>query len=284
MSENLSRRGFLAAVPAVLSTAAVSTAPNIVRAVPTSVPASRPADSGRFAPEFPRQDTDLVREMVGVSHFNIDRVRELLEMHPALVNAAWDWGFGDWETALGAAAHTGRREIAELLLSRGARLDLFAAAMLGHLSVVRSIIETSPGIQRTRGPHGIPLLDHAEAGGEPAEAVVAYLNKVEGAGLPYPSEPISPREMVELAGSYASAAPNPIRFTIVFEASRRRGGRAVGPELSFKAGKQATRALVHVGRREFHPVGAPNVRLRFAGEVVQLTDGPLTLTTTRVGK
>ena len=45
------------------------------------------------------------------------------------MNASWDWGGGDWETGLGAAAHMGRRDIAELLLGRGARLDLFAAAI-----------------------------------------------------------------------------------------------------------------------------------------------------------
>jgi hypothetical protein len=28
-----------------------------------------------------------------------------------LARAAWDWGFGDWETALGAASHMGSRPI-----------------------------------------------------------------------------------------------------------------------------------------------------------------------------
>jgi hypothetical protein len=102
-------------------------------------------------------------------------VQELLAQEPQLVNAAWDWGGGDWETALGAAAHMGRRDIAETVLAAGARLDIFAAAMLGHLDVVRAMIDACPIAQWQPGPHGIPLLAHAVAGGTPAEAVAAYL-------------------------------------------------------------------------------------------------------------
>jgi hypothetical protein len=102
-------------------------------------------------------------------------VRDLLGRHPALVNAAWDWGGGDWETALGAAAHVGRRDIADFLLAHGARLDIFAAAMLGHLDIVRATIEAIPAARNWSGPHGISLLKHAEAGGDAAAAVVDYL-------------------------------------------------------------------------------------------------------------
>ena len=80
-------------------------------------------------------------------------MRNLLAQQPRLVNAAWDWGGGDWETGLGAAAHMGRRDIAEVLLSAGARLDLFAAAMLGKLDVVRAVVEAFPGAERVPGTH-----------------------------------------------------------------------------------------------------------------------------------
>jgi len=86
----------------------------------------------------------LVNEFVGKAHGDLDRVRELLAGHPALVNAAWDWGNGDWETGLGAAAHVGRRDIALHLIEHGARMDVFAAAMLGHLEIVRATIEALP--------------------------------------------------------------------------------------------------------------------------------------------
>lgn len=124
---------------------------------------------------------DLVREFVGNAHGDLARVRELLAQEPKLVNAAWDWGGGDWETGLGAAAHMGRADIARELLAHGARLDLFAAAMLGELAVVRAALEAFPAALHTPGPHGIPLIAHAKAGGEAAAAVAAYLESLPGA-------------------------------------------------------------------------------------------------------
>jgi len=87
----------------------------------------------------------MVREMVGVSYGNVARVRALLANRPALANATWDWGFGDWETALGAASHVGHREIAAMLLAAGARPTLFSAAMLGQLDVVKAFVAAHPG-------------------------------------------------------------------------------------------------------------------------------------------
>jgi hypothetical protein len=120
-------------------------------------------------------DAGVVQAFIGDAHGNIDAVRTALTEEPALVNAAWDWGGGDWETGLGAAAHMGRRDIAELLLERGARLDVFAAAMLGEVGVVRAILEAHPSMRDARGPHGIPLRAHAEQGGEAAQAVLDLL-------------------------------------------------------------------------------------------------------------
>jgi hypothetical protein len=118
----------------------------------------------------------LVRDFVANAHGDLDFVRAALEDEPSLLNAAWDWGGGDWETGLGAAAHMGRRDIAELLLAHGARLDVFAAAMLGYVDVVRAVLAADPAARDAKGPHGIPLLAHAEAGGEQAVAVVGLLS------------------------------------------------------------------------------------------------------------
>src|SRR5215475_6578448 len=87
------------------------------------------------ADTFPSQPRELVREMVTVSHFDLKRVKELVEARPSLARAAWDWGFGDWESALGAASHVGNRAIAGYLIEKGARPSLFSAAMLGQLDV-----------------------------------------------------------------------------------------------------------------------------------------------------
>jgi hypothetical protein len=125
-----------------------------------------------------RIDASLVEEFVGKAHGDLDRVRVLLSEHSALINAAWDWGNGDWETALGAAAHMGRRDIAEFLIAHGARLDVFAAAMLGQLDIVKTILQAFPAMASAPGPHGIPLLRHAIAGGEAAKTVAEYLQSL----------------------------------------------------------------------------------------------------------
>jgi hypothetical protein len=68
----------------------------------------------------------------------------------------------------------GRRDIAQYLLERGARMDIFAAAMLGHLEIVRATIATMPQARTWFGPHRIPLLRHAEAGGaEAAQCLIS---------------------------------------------------------------------------------------------------------------
>lgn len=40
-------------------------------------------------------DAALVEEFVGVAHGDLNRVEQLLQSHPRLVNAAWDRGEGD---------------------------------------------------------------------------------------------------------------------------------------------------------------------------------------------
>ena len=121
-------------------------------------------------------DPTQVQAFVGNAHGDLDAVRTALDAEPLLANAAWDWGGGDWECALGAAAHMGRRDIAELLLEHGARLDIFAAAMLGEVEVVRAMLTAHPELRNATGPHGIPLRAHAEVGGEQALPVLELLN------------------------------------------------------------------------------------------------------------
>lgn len=120
----------------------------------------------------------LVKEFVGAAHANLGKTKEMLGEKPALLNATWDWGGGDFETGLGGAAHMGNREIAEFLIGQGARMDIFAAAMLGKLEIVKAMVTAFPGIEKSLGPHKIPLLVHAKKGGAAAEAVVAYLESL----------------------------------------------------------------------------------------------------------
>ena len=117
----------------------------------------------------------LVNEFVRKAHADLPGTRALLTEHPALLNATWDWGGGDFETGIGGAGHMGNREIAEFLIGQGARFDIFVAAMLGKLDLVRTMLATWPALLQSKGPHGITLLRHARAGGEQAAPVVEHL-------------------------------------------------------------------------------------------------------------
>lgn len=222
-------------------------------------------------PGYPAQDSALAREIVGASHGNQAKVQELLSNHPTLANAAWDWGFGDWETALGAASHTGQRDIAVLLIEHGARPDIFTFAMLGQVDVVRAYVTARPGIQRIRGPHGITLMKHAKAGGEAAASVVAYLTEVGDADVAYVNEPLSAPEVDSLCGDYQLEG-NADLFVV---------SKSKANDLTIKRGANGTpRMLFHQGKQVFHPAGAPNVRVRFDWadkqvSSVMIEDGPL---------
>lgn len=123
-------------------------------------------------------DLTLVKEFVVAGHANIPRVKELLATQPALINASWDWGSGDFETALGGASHLGNRPMALLLLESGARLDAMCAAMLGENAIVAALLRLTPACANTRGPHGHSLLYHAGYSGQLAiaEAIGPHLS------------------------------------------------------------------------------------------------------------
>lgn len=124
----------------------------------TSPPSAAPKRPPAIEPE-------VVNRFVIAAHAQLNVVQEMLAERPGLINATWDWGGGDFETALGGASHMGRRDIAEFLLEHGARLDLFAAATLGRLDIIKAAVAAYPRIVQVRGPHGIPLIAHAEKGG-----------------------------------------------------------------------------------------------------------------------
>lgn len=137
----------------------------------SNAPAARP-------PRPPALDAAMVKEFVIAGHGDLEKTRAMLDAQPGLLNATWDWGGGDWETALGGAGHMGRKDIAGFLLARGARMDIFVAAMLGKLDVVKSMLAAFPELAESRGPHGIALLAHAKKGGEEAAGVAALLESL----------------------------------------------------------------------------------------------------------
>jgi hypothetical protein len=202
---------------------------------------------------FPTQAPELVREMVTVAHFDLIHVKELVEARPSLARAAWDWGFGDWESALGAASHMGNRAIAEYLISKGARPSLFSAAMLGQLEVVKAFVAAQPGVQSIRGPHSISLLAHAKAGGEAARPAYEYLKALGGADAE-PQVALSEDDAAAVRGTYVFGVGANQQIEVTVDRGQvtwtRKG--AVG------------RPLFHLGDRAFYPCGAAAVRIRFA--------------------
>ncbi len=123
----------------------------------------------------PPIEKEMVNEFVRVAHFDLNKVKELFDENPSLLHSAWDWGGGDFETAVGAAGHMGNKEIVNFFLGKGARMNLFVAAMMGKLNIVKAIIESFPEQINSKGPHGLSLIHHAEKGGEEALPVLDYL-------------------------------------------------------------------------------------------------------------
>ena len=121
---------------------------------------------------------ELVKEFVGASHGNFDRVKEMLEDYPNLVYSVWDWGHGDFEMCIGAAGHVGNKDIANYLLEKGARINLFVLTMLGKTSLVKPVLEAYPQFINVAGPHGFSLLHHAKRGGDEAQELYAYLEEI----------------------------------------------------------------------------------------------------------
>ena len=207
------------------------------------------------AEALPQQDPSVVKDAVGVSHGNFARIRELVEKQPALARASIDWGFGDWETCIDAAAHVGNKPIADFLLTHGARPTIFSAAMMGQLDAVKAFVAARPGIQKTLGPHGITLMAHARAGGADALPVVDYLKQVGDADTPTPTQPLAPADRDSLAGKYVYG-PGP-RDHFIVDIQR----ESLGID---RPGGPSRRGLGHLGNLVFFPVGVPTVKIAFA--------------------
>ena len=117
----------------------------------------------------------LVKEFVLAGHFNLDKVKNMLNDYPNLIYSRYDWGNGDFEEAIEGAGHKGNKEVANYLIEKGARVNLFVLTMLGKTSLVKPTLEAYPNLIFSKGPHGLTLLHHAEIGGEGSKELHAYL-------------------------------------------------------------------------------------------------------------
>ena len=78
---------------------------------------------------------------------DFSKVKQMLDEHPLLLNAAWDWGGGDFETAIGAAC----------LLYTSDAADERSSVDLGGRRIIKKktkqCVRSSWYIQKTRRKH-----------------------------------------------------------------------------------------------------------------------------------
>jgi hypothetical protein len=180
-----SRRGFVATGVGALVAGGVLRADEKPEATPQSVGPKESAferdyDPPGFKPSWKKEQINrtLVQDFVIYAHSDLEMVKKLLDREPGMINGAIDWGGGDFETALGGASHMGRRDIVEYLLSKGARIDIFCAVMMGQLDAIKSFLTLQPTLIDAKGPHGFSLHMHAQAGGDESAAVLEYLQSI----------------------------------------------------------------------------------------------------------
>jgi hypothetical protein len=171
----MNRRSFLAhslTAAAVVGTGALAIAQTSPSA-PLPNTTAKPAEIKRRPPLA----GDTVFEFIRAGHGDLPKVKKMLAEEPMLINAMWDWGAGDWETALGGASHIGNREVALHLLDAGVRIDAFCAAMLGETDFVKTLLRFNPTAAMARAPHGYTLLYHVGYTGnvDLATAVSAHI-------------------------------------------------------------------------------------------------------------
>lgn len=236
-------------------------------AKPPGMAERTPVEEAKVNDLFPTQPPELAREVVTVAHFDLKRVKELVDARPSLARAGWDWGFGDWETGLGAASHMGNRPIAEYLLSKGAVPSLFSAAMLGQRELVEAFVAASPGVQRQRGPHSISLLAHAKMGGAAARPVFEFLQKLGNADQDE-AVPLTGEEASALVGTYVFGVVGTEQVEVDADMKMYANSKmyAHPPQLNWTRKGTMARPLFHLGDHTFYPAGAPAVRIRFVEE------------------
>lgn len=224
-------------------------------------------DPENISSKYPSTDDKRAARVVGASHGDFDTVKRLVSESPELALATWDWGFGDWESALGAASHVGRKDIADFLIAHGARPNIFTLTMMGALDAVSAIIKAVPGIQRIPGPHGITLLQHAknrlkvkDLSNDDVTALqklVSYLESLGDADQRATSLEISEQDKSIYLGKYSFGDTEDAVFEISLNS---------GKLLQIRRSAPFGHALHRVDEHTFSPAGAPSVKISFMVE------------------
>lgn len=237
---------------------------------------------------FPNIAPEIIADVVGKSHFDLEGVKTFVDQRPELAKSVWEWRFGDFESAIGAASHVGRRDIAFYLMENGARPTIFTFAMLGNFEVIKSLVEYNPGIQKVAGPHGISLLSHAHAGErmkdnmsskeiDNLDKTIDYLVSLGDAGDEKYID-VSPEDQKKYLGDYKYGNGEKEGFTIDVNMRKL---LSLGP-IGGSGG-----ALYKIGENKFTYNGAPSVVISFdiQDEVVQslkITDPDVTIVADKI--
>ena len=210
---------------------------------------------------------------------------------PSLLEPLGIGVLGDWETAIGAASHVGRRDILEYLMSKGARPDIFTLATLGNHAAVKAIVAASPGVQTIAGPHGISLLQHARAGLRMEEvlsererrdsnALIAYLEELGDAGSQDDYSEVKESDKAKYLGDYKYGTGADDGFVVTLNMRKMLLLKKMG---KFAGGG----TLYQIGESRFSCNGTKTAEISFSssnGSVSSLTirEPNLTLTATKV--
>jgi len=88
---------------------------------------------------------------------DLSKVESLLEADSSLASARDASG----ASAVLAALYSGRSEIRDLLLARGAQLEIHDAAATGRLDLVKELVEKKPALAKAFSPDGFPVVSLA---------------------------------------------------------------------------------------------------------------------------
>lgn len=122
-----------------------------------------------------RDDTNglpqsYINQFVTVSHFDPDKVKQMLKVCPGLLSTRSTWD----ELAVEAAAHVGLEPLAQYLADAGSPVSVCTATLLGLTDTVKKMIRADRDRLRERGAHDFSLLNYTVFGQERAE-IAAFL-------------------------------------------------------------------------------------------------------------
>jgi ankyrin repeat protein len=106
---------------------------------------------------------------------DLEKVRAYLEKDPKQINATDSRG----RTVLDCAVRSGKKELVEFLLEKGATEDIFAAASVGHTDQVVALLKQDPKLINARDADGKTALHWASLYGQTKVMELLLANKAD---------------------------------------------------------------------------------------------------------